>query len=204
MFKALGKKLADKTLTGAKAETLAKQYLQKQGLEFIEQNYRSRRGEIDLIFKQNTNTIIFVEVKYRSSAQFGHAEEMVTIHKQKKIMKTALSYLQEKRLTESVIARFDVIAIEPQTAERLYTIFQSSIEAKMNAGEILLEDIAASSEALVNCLLNDGKILTCGNGVSAALAQIFTHNLLHRFERDRPSLPTINLGSSIPNVTSIA
>lgn len=117
MFKALGKKLADKTLTGAKAETLAKQYLQKQGLEFIEQNYRSRRGEIDLIFKQNTNTIIFVEVKYRSSAQFGHAEEMVTIHKQKKIMKTALSYLQEKRLTESVIARFDVIAIEPQTAD---------------------------------------------------------------------------------------
>jgi len=73
--------------------------------------------------------------------------------------------------------------------ERLYTIFQSSIEA---------------SELLVNCLLNDGKILTCGNGASAALAQIFTNNLLHRFERDRPSLPTINLGCSLPNITSIA
>lgn len=88
--------------------------------------------------------------------------------------------------------------------ERLYTIFQSSIEAKMSAGETLLEDIAATSELLVNCLLNDGKILTCGNGASAALAQIFTNNLLHRFERDRPSLPTINLGCSLPNITSIA
>ena len=88
--------------------------------------------------------------------------------------------------------------------ERLYTIFQSSIEAKMNAGELLLDDIAATSQLLVNCLLNDGKILTCGNGASAALAQIFTNNLLHRFERDRPSLPTINLGCSLPNITSIA
>ena len=117
MFKALGKTSRAKPLTGAKAETLAKQYLQKQGLKFIEQNYRSKMGEIDLIFKASPDTVIFVEVKYRSSAQFGHAEEMVTIHKQRKIMKTAMTYLQEKRLTESVIARFDVIAIEPQTRD---------------------------------------------------------------------------------------
>lgn len=88
--------------------------------------------------------------------------------------------------------------------ERLYAIFQNSIEAKMNAGELLLDDIATTSQTIVNCLLNEGKILTCGNGASAALAQILTNNLLHRFERDRPSLPTINLGCSLPNITSIA
>lgn len=115
MLKALTAKLSSNKATGDHAEALAKHYLQQQGLQFVEQNYRSRMGEIDLIFKQSPNTLVFIEVKYRSGNQFGHADEMVNIHKQKKIIKTASAYLQEKRLTESVIARFDVIAIEPNT-----------------------------------------------------------------------------------------
>lgn len=113
MFSTLGKTLAPKKLVGDKAEQLAKEHLLKQGLIFVEQNVYSRMGEIDLVFREGVNTLIFVEVKYRSDSQFGSADEMVTLSKQKKIIKTASTYLQKKGLTETVITRFDVIAIEP-------------------------------------------------------------------------------------------
>lgn len=88
--------------------------------------------------------------------------------------------------------------------ERTYKIFQRSIEAKMHTGEELLPHIVEASYILVQSLLNEGKILVCGNGPSAALAQLFTNNLINRFERERPSLPAISLGCDLTNVTSIA
>jgi D-sedoheptulose 7-phosphate isomerase len=90
------------------------------------------------------------------------------------------------------------------TDQRIYELFHASIAAKMQAGEVLAPLIVEASEKLVQCLLNEGKILTCGNGPSAGLAQIFTNNLVYYFERERPSLPAITLGSDIVNVTAIA
>ncbi|MEO0443109.1 MAG: SIS domain-containing protein [Pseudomonadota bacterium] len=90
------------------------------------------------------------------------------------------------------------------TEEKLYLLFQQSIEAKMNAGEVLFPTILESAEIMVNCLLNDGKILSCGNGPSAALAQILSNHLINRFERERPSLPAVTLGCDLTNVTSMA
>lgn len=89
------------------------------------------------------------------------------------------------------------------STERLYKLFQGHIEATMNTGEMLLPDLEEAAAMIVESFLNDGKILTCGNGTSASLAQIFTRKLLHRYERERPSLPAINLGSSLPNVASV-
>jgi D-sedoheptulose 7-phosphate isomerase len=88
--------------------------------------------------------------------------------------------------------------------ERLYKLFQQSIEAKMDAGEALFPDIIEAGQMMVECLLNEGKILLCGNGPSAALAQILTNNLINRFERERPSLPCFTLGCDLTNVTAIA
>ena len=88
--------------------------------------------------------------------------------------------------------------------ERLYKLFQQSIEAKMDAGEVLFPDIIEAGQIMVECLLNEGKILLCGNGPSAALAQILTNNLINRFERERPSLPCFTLGCDLTNVTAIA
>lgn len=79
--------------------------------------------------------------------------------------------------------------------QRVITLFHESIEAKMQSGEQLAPLIAHSSELIVESLLHDGKILTCGNGASAALAQIFTTTLLNRFEQERPSLPALNIGA---------
>ena len=90
------------------------------------------------------------------------------------------------------------------TEEKLYTLFQQSVEAKMNAGEVLFPHILQAGSMMVNCLLNEGKILSCGNGPSAALAQILSNYLINRFERERPSLPAMTLGCDLTNVTSIA
>lgn len=87
--------------------------------------------------------------------------------------------------------------------QRVITLFHESIEAKMHAGEQLAPLIAHASELIVHALLNEKKILTCGNGVSAAQAQILTASLLNRFEQERPSLPSFNLGSDFTTQTAI-
>lgn len=88
--------------------------------------------------------------------------------------------------------------------QRVITLFHESIEAKMQAGEELAPRIASASQAIVEALLNEKKILTCGNGISAALAQTLTASLINRFEQERPSLPAIHLGSDITSQTAIA
>ena len=95
---------------GNQAEQLAINYLQQQGLRLIDRNYRSRRGEIDIIM-DDAGTLTFIEVKYRQSERFGSASEMVTPQKQKKIITTALQYLQQQK--QDWACRFDVVAITP-------------------------------------------------------------------------------------------
>lgn len=88
-------------------------------------------------------------------------------------------------------------------SQRVYSLFQRSIEAKMQVGEELAPQVEIAAEGLVQALLNERKILICGNGPSAALAQIFASNLLDRFEKERPSLPAIWLGSNMASYTAI-
>lgn len=88
--------------------------------------------------------------------------------------------------------------------QRVYSLFQKSVEAKMQVGEDLAPYITAASEKMVNALLNERKILICGHGISAALAQIFASSLLDRYEKERPGLPAIWLGSNIATYTAIA
>ncbi|MGR5236088.1 YraN family protein [Vibrio alfacsensis] len=96
---------------GNQYEILAKQYLQRQGLRFLEQNFLTKVGEIDLIFQQG-ETIVFVEVKYRKNDSFGSAAEMVTHTKMRKLVKTAQIWLsQKRRAAQNIDYRFDVIAI---------------------------------------------------------------------------------------------
>jgi len=99
-------------LSGAGAEKLAKHFLQKKGLTILENNYATRRGEIDLIAKIN-NTIIFIEVRYRGQNHYGTPAETVTYQKQQRLIAAASHYLQVHNLTESTICRFDVVSISP-------------------------------------------------------------------------------------------
>ncbi|MEZ5534032.1 MAG: YraN family protein [Thiolinea sp.] len=93
---------------GDSAEDLACAYLQAQGLHLLMRNYRLRSGEIDLVLRDKTH-LVFVEVRYRKTQQFGGALYSIDRRKQQKIINTAQHYLQRYRVTLPV--RFDVVAI---------------------------------------------------------------------------------------------
>lgn len=87
---------------------------------------------------------------------------------------------------------------------RIRQLFTDSIETKTRSMDVLGPSIEQGSQTMVNALLNEGKILTCGNGGSAGDAQHFSSELLNRFERERPSLPAIALTTDASTITSIA
>lgn len=90
-------------------ELLAVKHLKARGCEILAQNYRARRGEIDIIAQDGKFTV-FVEVKTRRSLKFGVPQAAVTWQKQRQISKVALAYLQSQNLLDAP-CRFDVIAI---------------------------------------------------------------------------------------------
>lgn len=104
--------LRNSRLSGADAEKMAQNYLQEHGLKFLTKNFRTPKGEIDLIMRDNTH-LIFVEVRYRQSSIFGSAEESVTEQKCQRIIAAAEAYMQSQKLTDKLSARFDVVAISP-------------------------------------------------------------------------------------------
>lgn len=96
--------------TGARYEQEAAGYLEKQGLQILVKNYRSREGEIDLIARDGSY-LVFVEVKYRKNMAKGDPAEAVGPLKQQHIRKTAQYYLYSHRYGEETPCRFDVVSI---------------------------------------------------------------------------------------------
>ena len=90
--------------------------------------------------------------------------------------------------------------LEPRISDH----FKDSIDTKRRAQSELIEPIVIAGNLLVKTLLNGGKILTCGNGGSAADAQHFSAELLNRFEKERPGLPAIALTTDSSTLTAIA
>lgn len=88
--------------------------------------------------------------------------------------------------------------------QRIKSIFSESIQAKISAADTLSGQIAQAGELLVQCLLSDHKILSCGNGGSSCDAMHFSSEMLNRFEHERPSLPAIALTCDVPTMTAIA
>jgi putative endonuclease len=111
---------------GKRSESLAAWYLRNKGYKIIEQNYRSRLGEIDIIAKEK-KTIVFVEVKSRRSVRYGSPKWAVTPQKQRKISMVALYYLKATRQTD-VKARFDVVAITDNRDEPQIEIIKNAFE----------------------------------------------------------------------------
>lgn len=95
---------------GTEYERAAAYYLEQQGYIILEQNYRCRTGEIDLIARDG-EYLVFCEVKYRYDGRKGSPLEAVDFRKQKKIRQCALFYLTEKGFGE-IPCRFDVIGIQ--------------------------------------------------------------------------------------------
>jgi len=87
---------------------------------------------------------------------------------------------------------------------RITKHFNDSIHTKQQALNTAAPGIAHGAEVITRALLNDRKILACGNGGSAADAQHFSSELLNRFEMERPGLPAIALTTDSSTLTSIA
>ncbi|WP_028389381.1 D-sedoheptulose-7-phosphate isomerase [Legionella fairfieldensis] len=88
--------------------------------------------------------------------------------------------------------------------DRVRQLFGNSIETKIAVADTLSAVIAKAGLRLANCLLNDGKILLCGNGGSAANCLHFTTAMVNHFDIERPSLPVIALTTDMASLTSIA
>ena len=103
----------EKRKFGDIGEKIAYYFLEDKGYSILETNYQKRTGEIDIIARLN-NTLHFVEVKTRtnfSNDKFGAPQESVNYHKQKRLVKTALFYLLEKKYLDDTDWQIDVIAI---------------------------------------------------------------------------------------------
>ncbi|GAB4179071.1 MAG: phosphoheptose isomerase [Rhodocyclaceae bacterium] len=87
---------------------------------------------------------------------------------------------------------------------RITSQFQESAQTKLAAAQVLAGPIARAVVLMVDCLRDNGRIFSCGNGGSAADAQHFAAELLNRFERERPGLAAIALTTDSSTLTSIA
>jgi D-sedoheptulose 7-phosphate isomerase len=99
-----------------------------------------------------------------------------------------------------IVEKFPALAL----TERIQQHFQDSIQTKILAADSLVDHIRQAGEMMANSLLDNHKILSCGNGGSAGDSQHFAAELLNRFETERPSLPAIALTTDTSTITSIA
>lgn len=100
---------AERQRLGKNGEDLAEKALLRQGYTIVDRNYRCRCGELDIIAKIG-ETLVFIEVKTRSSDRYGLPQEAVTPRKQRQIARTAQYYLAERGLGDCP-CRFDVVSI---------------------------------------------------------------------------------------------
>ena len=115
---------------GDAGEALALAHLERQGLTLVQRNYRvaagarARGGEVDLILRERDGTLVFVEVRTRSSAAFGGAAASVSTSKQRRLVFAAQHFL--RRYSTPPPCRFDVVAIQREGVEWLRGAFDTS------------------------------------------------------------------------------
>ena len=105
----VGKPLPEHLRRGQLGEAAAKRHLQKAGLKFLTANFRSDRGEIDLVFR-DSDCLVFVEVKTRSSEDWTRPAAAVDARKRRLLSQTALDYLALLKHPQ-VKVRFDIVEV---------------------------------------------------------------------------------------------
>jgi len=96
--------------SGEAAEAMARRHLEREGLRLLAQNWRCKRGELDLVMLDR-DTVVFVEVRYRRHTAWGGAVESVDARKREKLILAATYFLQQESRWARHPCRFDVIAI---------------------------------------------------------------------------------------------
>lgn len=115
-------------LAGKQAERRALRFLQGYGLKYLGSNYRAARGEIDLIL-QDGSTIVFVEVRSRSSNSWMEAIESIDHGKVERLVHAGEQYLQQHGLYDNAPCRFDVITLTGRTRSPKIEWIKNAFEA---------------------------------------------------------------------------
>jgi putative endonuclease len=113
---------------GVRAEALAAVFLQQQGYQILRQNFRARRGEIDLIAMED-RTLCFVEVRYRRQGRFGHPSDTIGGIKQRRIARTAGVFLATAWTGPICACRFDVVTLLGDDAAPEIVLLRNAFEA---------------------------------------------------------------------------
>ena len=100
----------DRAILGKGAEDLAAEFLEREGIQILERNFRRRLGELDIIATYG-DVLLVVEVRTRSSDAFGGAAASVDWTKQRKIIRATQQLLQKRRDLARLRVRFDVIVV---------------------------------------------------------------------------------------------
>jgi putative endonuclease len=100
---------AGRQALGKRGEAAAREYLEHRGMRILLQNFACAAGEVDLIGRQR-DTLVFIEVKTRTSDAYGPPQLGVHLQKQRQIVRAAQWYLAEQRMHD-VPCRFDVVAV---------------------------------------------------------------------------------------------
>jgi putative endonuclease len=112
---------------GLSGESLAVEELERRGYAILARRYRTAYGEIDIV-AEDGQTLVFVEVKARATAEFGTAAEAVTRRKQLRLVRMARDYLARAAIVDRP-CRFDVVAIdEVETSPRI-TVYPHAFDA---------------------------------------------------------------------------
>ena len=112
---------------GKSGEDLAVEELERRGYAVLARRYRTAHGEIDIV-AEHGETLVFVEVKARATAEFGTAAEAVTRQKQRRIARMAREYLGRMHVADRR-CRFDVVAIDDVMVEPRITVYVNAFDA---------------------------------------------------------------------------
>jgi putative endonuclease len=119
--------VTNKKTEGQRGEEIACRALKKRGYRILDKNFSCRHGELDIVAEDN-NVLCFVEVKARSSKDYGLPEEAVTYWKKRKLLNTAFVYIEKKNIRDRDM-RFDIISVDLKTrkAEILKDAFEADL-----------------------------------------------------------------------------
>lgn len=114
---------------GKHYESLAAEFLERQGLSILEHNFNCKLGEMDLICLDQQKTLLFIEVRFRKTQYFGGGEASINRSKQKKLINTAQIFLKMKPHLANLSCRFDVIAITITNNKPAFNWIQNAFSA---------------------------------------------------------------------------
>ena len=113
---------------GLSYERAAEKYLEARGLRLLTRNFRCRTGEIDLVM-MDVDTLVFVEVRYRSHQGFGGALESITKRKQIRVVRAAATFLQSHAHYQRLACRFDAVGIKGSVSDADFCWIKAAFSA---------------------------------------------------------------------------